>query len=91
MRGAHAVAQLRLSFFDPMNRTYGVELPEYQNTENPKNQKSKVPNTLMRPYIFVTRRAKSGGISLGYTSGYTVAITEEQHFRARPPREQVSG
>ncbi len=39
----------------PMNRTYRVELPEYQNTENPKYQKSKVPNTLMRPYIFVTR------------------------------------
>ena len=38
-----------------MNRTYGVELPEYQNTENPKYQMSKVPNTLMRPYIFVSR------------------------------------
>jgi hypothetical protein len=43
-----------IKFIDPMNRTYGVELPKYQNTENPKYQKSKVPNTLMRPYIFVT-------------------------------------
>jgi len=38
-----------------MNRTYGVELPKYQSIENPKYQKIKVPNTLMRPYIFVTR------------------------------------
>ena len=29
-----------------MNRTYGVELPEYQNTENPKYQMSKVPSSI---------------------------------------------
>jgi hypothetical protein len=33
----------------------GVGFPKYQNTEYPKYQKSKVPNTIMRPYIFVTR------------------------------------
>ena len=39
--------RIGIKFIDPMNRTYGVELPKYQ--------KSKVPNTLMKPYIFVTR------------------------------------
>jgi len=48
-------SRIGIKFIDPMNHTYGVELPEYQNTENPKYQMSKVPNTLMRPYIFVTR------------------------------------
>ena len=61
-------SRIGIKFIDPMNRTYGVEFPEYQNTENPKYQKSKVPNTFFR-------RAKSGGISLRYTSGYTVAMT----------------
>ena len=45
-------SRIGIKFIDPMNRTYGVELPEYQNTENPKYQKSKVPNTLMKPYIY---------------------------------------
>jgi hypothetical protein len=49
------VSRIGIKFIDPMNRTYGVELPKYQSTENPKYQKSEVPNTLMRPYIFVTR------------------------------------
>ena len=48
-------SRIGIKFIDPMNRTYGVDLPKYQSTENPKYQKSKVPNTLMRPYIFVTR------------------------------------
>jgi hypothetical protein len=48
-------SRIGIKFIDPMNRAYGVELPNYQNTESPKYQKSKVPNTLMRPYIFVAR------------------------------------
>ena len=49
LTGLQAVGQVKewkvqqIKFIDPMNRTYGVELPEYQNTENPKYQKSKVP------------------------------------------------
>ncbi len=47
LTGLQAVGQVKewkvqqIKFIDPMNRTYGVELPEYQNTENPKYQKSK--------------------------------------------------
>ena len=48
-------SRIGIKFIDSMNRTYGVELPKYQSTENPKYQKSKVSNTLMRPYIFVSR------------------------------------
>jgi hypothetical protein len=61
-----------------MNHTYWVEFRK-QHTENPKYQKSKVPNTIVRPYIFIigSSRAKIGGISLGYTSGYTVEIIIE--------------
>jgi hypothetical protein len=47
-------SRIGIKFIDPVNRTYGVDLPEYQNTEIPKYQMSKVPNTLMRSYIFVT-------------------------------------
>ncbi len=48
-------SRVGIKFIDPMNHAYGVELPKYQNTENPKYQKRKVPNILMRPYILVTR------------------------------------
>ena len=54
-RAWHSRSMVGIKFIDPMNHTYEVELPKYQNTENLKYQKSKVPNTLMRPYVFVTR------------------------------------
>ena len=44
-----------------MNHTYRVGFPKYQSTKSPTYQRvryqtqSKVPNTIMRPYIFVTR------------------------------------
>lgn len=34
---------------------YRVGFPKYQDTDNPKYQKSKATNTIMRPCIFVTR------------------------------------
>ena len=49
------VALTPIEFIDQMNHTYRVGFPKYQKTENPKYQKSKVPNTTIRPYIFVTR------------------------------------
>jgi hypothetical protein len=42
-------SRIGIKFIDPMNRTYGVDLPKYQNTGNPKYQKSRLSNTLMRP------------------------------------------
>ena len=44
VRAASRRSRVGIKFIAPINHTYGVELPKYQNTENPKYHKSKVPN-----------------------------------------------
>jgi hypothetical protein len=44
-------SRVGIKFIDPINHTHRVGFPKYQNSENTKYQKSKVPITIMRPNV----------------------------------------